>query len=78
MTYVHRRLWPILVRAAEQFDAHRLPAIREGHTATGKHKIEVAVFPVWVPSEIIREAANLIARQAGAMLRIDSIRFDRR
>jgi hypothetical protein len=68
----------LLVRAAEQFDAHRLPTIREGHTATGQYKIEVAVFPVWVPSEIIREAAKLTVRQAGAMLRVDDPRPDRK
>ena len=78
VTYVDRPLWPAIVRAAEQFDAHRLAAIRKVHTATGKHKLEVAVFPGWVPSEIIREAAKLTARQAGAMLRIDDPRPDRK
>lgn len=32
VTYVHRRLWPALVRLAEGFDADRLAAIREVHT----------------------------------------------
>ena len=68
VTYVHRRLWPALVRLAEQFDARRLAAIRELHTATGKHKIEVTVFPEWVPSETIRAADNLTARRAAALL----------
>ena len=35
VTYVHRRLWPALVRLAGQFDASRLAALREVHTATG-------------------------------------------
>jgi hypothetical protein len=69
VTYVHRRLWPALVRLAEQFDAQRLAAIREVHTATGKHKIEVSVFPGWVPPKIIRAAASLTAKQAAEMLR---------
>ncbi len=73
VTYVHRRLWPALVRLAEQFDARRLAAIREVHTATGKHKIEVTVFPEWVPSEIIRAADNLTAKQATEMLRLAGI-----
>ena len=68
VTYVHRRLWPALVRVAEQFDAHRLAAIREVHTATGKHKIEVRAFPGWVPSEITRAAAKLTAEQAAGLL----------
>jgi hypothetical protein len=78
VTYVHRRLWPALVRVAEQFDAHRLAAIREVHTATGKHGIEVTVFPLWVPSAVIRAAANLTTRQAGEMLRIDDLRSARK
>jgi hypothetical protein len=68
VTYVHRRLWPALVRLAGQFDARRLAAIREVHTTTGKHKIEVTVFPDWVPSEVSRAAANLTDKQAAALL----------
>src|ERR1022692_3013291 len=51
VTYVHRRLWPALVRLAEQFDAHPLAALRGVPPARGKHKIKVTVFPGWVPSE---------------------------
>jgi hypothetical protein len=69
MTYVHWRLWPALVPLAGQFDARRLAAIREVHTATRKHKIRVVVFPEWVPSEIIRAAARLTTRQAAEILR---------
>ena len=78
VTYVHRRLWPALVRLAEQFDARRLAAIREVHTATGKHKVEVTAFPEWVPSEINRAAASLTAKQAAEMLRSAGISTVRR
>jgi hypothetical protein len=78
VTYVHRRLWPALVRLAGQFDAKRLAAIREVHTATGKHKVEVAVFPEWVPSEINRAAASLTTEQAAEMLRSAGITTVRR
>lgn len=74
VTYVHRRLWPALVRLAEQFDAHHLAALREVHTPRGKHKIEITVFPEWVPPEIIRAATNLTAKQAAEMLGIDEVR----
>jgi hypothetical protein len=74
VTYVHRRLWPALVRLAGQFDARHLAALREVHTATGKHKIEITVFPEWVPPEIIRAATNLTAKQAAEMLGIDEVR----
>ena len=78
VTYVHRRLWPALVRLAGQFDVRRLAAIREVHTATGKHKVDVVAFPGWVSSEVIRAAAHLTAEQAAEMLRIDEIRPTRK
>jgi hypothetical protein len=68
VTYVHRRLWPAVVRLARQFDAGRLAAIREVHTATGKHKVEVVAFPKWVPSGIRRAAALLTVEQAVELL----------
>jgi hypothetical protein len=78
VTYVHRRLWPALVRLSKQFDPDRLAAIRETHTATGKHKVDVVAFPEWVPSEVSRAAANLTAKQAAEMLRIDEVRPTRK
>jgi hypothetical protein len=72
ITYVHRRLWPALVRLAERFPADGLAAIREIHTASGKHKLEVAPFPAWVTPEVSQAAANLSAAQAVDLLRIAS------
>jgi hypothetical protein len=69
VTYVHRRLWPALVRLAEHLDAGRLDAIREVHTVGGKHKVDVTAYPKWVPSAIGRAAARLTFEQATAMLR---------
>jgi hypothetical protein len=74
VTYVHRRLWPALLRLAGQFDARRLAALREIHTATGKHRVDVVAFPKWVPSETRRAAANLTAEQAAEILGIDAAR----
>lgn len=37
ITYVHRRLWPALLRLAPALGARRLAAIREVHTDTGAH-----------------------------------------
>jgi hypothetical protein len=78
VTYVHRRLWPALVRLAAQFDARRLGAIREVHTTTGKHKVEMTVFPEWVPSGVSRAAAKLTAEQAAALLQSAGISTVRR
>jgi hypothetical protein len=68
VTYVHRRLWPALVRLAGQFDASRLAALREVHTSAGKHKVDAVAFPKWVPSGIRRAAARLTAEQAAEVL----------
>src|SRR5438874_6623400 len=51
IAYVHRSLWPALVRLADRFEANRLDAIQEIHTASGKHKVEVTPFPAWVTPE---------------------------
>jgi hypothetical protein len=70
VTYVHRRLWPALVRLAGQFDLDRLAAIREIHTASGKHKVEATAYPRWVPSDVKAAAAKLSIDQAAAALPI--------
>ena len=67
VTYVHRRLWPALVRLQKQFAPGRLSAIQEVHTAQGKHKTNAIAFPGWVPEEVIIEAANLTIAQAAEM-----------
>ena len=39
ITYVHRRLWPALVKLSGELDTSRLGAIREEHLPGGKHQI---------------------------------------
>ncbi|MEP6686310.1 MAG: hypothetical protein ABJB22_05985 [Verrucomicrobiota bacterium] len=68
ITYVHRRLWPALVRLADQVDRDRLAAIREIHTASGKHKVEVTPFPKWVPREVMSAAKKLTTEEARKQL----------
>jgi hypothetical protein len=69
VTYVHRRLWQALVRLQDQFDRARLGAIREVHTAQGKHETTTVPFPEWVPKEVTIAAASLTEREAAEMLR---------
>lgn len=57
ITFVHRRLWPALVRLADRLEPGTLIAIREKHTASGAHKLVTTPFPRWVPVTI-REAAR--------------------
>jgi hypothetical protein len=68
VTYIHQSLWPAVVRLATRFSAPRLAAIREIHTPTGKHKLEITPFPRWVPAETIQAAHGLADAEAAAQL----------
>jgi hypothetical protein len=68
VTYVHRRLWPALVRLSGNFKADRLAPIREIHTADGKHRIEKLAFSKWVPADVRRKSAGLSVENATALL----------
>jgi len=68
ITYIHRRLWPPLVRLAPWFSRQRLAAVKEVHTPAGKHKLVVTPFPKWVPQEILRAAEKLDENEAASRL----------
>jgi len=59
ITYVHRRLWPALVRLAERFPRARLARINEVHTASGRHVAKQVGFPGWVPPQVAAQASSL-------------------
>ena len=67
-TYVHRRLWPALVRLQDQFRARHLAAIREIHTDEGKHELHVTALLKWVPAKTKAAAKELTIRQAAELL----------
>ena len=68
ITYVHRRLWPAVVRLAGRFSKQRLAAVKETHTVAGKHKLLVTPFPKWVPNEVLRAAQKLTEKEAASQL----------
>jgi len=68
ITFVHRRLWPALVRAAKQFPSDRLAQVREVHTPSGHHVTEEVPFPKWVPSRVRASARGLAEEAAVAEL----------
>ena len=68
VTYVHRRLWPALVKLHHRFERKHLSAIREIHTQQGKHQIIAMPFPKWVPRKVALEAASLSPARAAEML----------
>lgn len=64
ITYVHRRLWPALVRVAPQLPRRQLAMIHEVHTVTGRHVVQESAFPEWVPAQVQLQAQKLTEAQA--------------
>ncbi len=68
VTYVHRRLWPALVKLSGQFSTEDLESIQEEHLPSGRHGITTTAFPQWVPAEVIDESEQLTEREAESLL----------
>lgn len=64
ITFVHRRLWPALVRLAERFPAVQIAQVHEEHTASGRHATREVPFPKWVPSGVMEQARRLSEQEA--------------
>lgn len=64
VTFIHRRLWPALIRLAARLPADGLDQISEEHTASGHHERRVTPFPGWVPADVAQEAARLSEAKA--------------
>ena len=63
ITFVHRRLWPALVRAAGRLRIVHLSRVSEVHTSSGRHVTQEVPFPDWVPSNV-RAAARTLSEEA--------------
>jgi hypothetical protein len=68
ITYVHRRLWPALVKLASRFPKARLAKVWDEHTPSGAHRSRREAFPVWVPGDVMRQAEKLPLAEAEAIL----------
>jgi hypothetical protein len=68
VTYVHRRLWPALVRLASRFRKAGLARAWNEHTPTGAHRSRRVPFPRWVPDQVKDEAARLSIAEAERLL----------
>jgi len=69
VTFIHRRLWPALVRLADRFEPAQLAQVHQEHTAKGHHEAHEVPYPQWVPVEVLDEAKRLSEAQALAMLK---------
>ena len=68
ITYVHRRVWPALVRLSSDFKKKDLSAIREEHSPTGKHLLISTPFPRWVPPDVVTRGEELSEAEARSLL----------
>ena len=70
VTFVHRRMWPALVRLAREgrLPADRVASVQQEHMPTGEHRNLVTPFPDWVPDEVAAAADSLSTDQARAQL----------
>ena len=68
VTYIHRRLWPALVKLASRFQKAQLARVWNEHTQTGAHRSRRMPFPKWVPSEVLRHAERLSMAEAEQIL----------
>jgi hypothetical protein len=64
VTYVHRRLWPALVKLSARFPKERLAKIWNEHTVGGAHRSRSIEFPDWVPGDVTRAAKVLSQAEA--------------
>ena len=69
VTFVHRRLWPALVRIADRLTPSQLAALHEEHTPSGaRNRVIEQPFPDWVPPQLIAAARRLSVAEAEAQL----------
>jgi len=68
ITYVHRRLWPALIKLASRFRKEQLAKVWDEHTGSGAHQSRREHFPSWVPSEVMKEAEALSVPEAEKIL----------
>ena len=68
ITFVHRRLWPALVRLADRIPHAHLAKLVEEHTPTGRHIVRTIPYPDWAPSEVPRLALKLSESEAVTQL----------
>jgi hypothetical protein len=68
ITYVHRRLWPALVKRAARFPKAGLARVWNEHTSSGAHRTRRQAFPLWVPPEVLAAAAAMTEAEADRVL----------
>jgi hypothetical protein len=68
VTYIHRKLWPALVKLSSRFRKDQLARVWNEHAPTGAHRSRHMPYPEWVPSEVMRYADQLSISEAEQVL----------
>jgi len=68
VTLLHCRIWPAIVRVADELGVERLAAVHQEHSASGAHRSFNVDFPLWVPANVLQRASKLSRDQAFALL----------
>jgi len=76
ITFVHRHVWPALVRLSDRIEPGRMAQVHQEHTAKGHHAAHELPYPAWVPAEIFDEAERLSESQALAILKSRGLDWD--
>ena len=64
ITLVHRRLWPALVRVADDFEPDQLARVCDEHTPSGRHMTREVPFPAWVPPDVREHSVRLTEEES--------------
>jgi len=64
VTYIHRRLWPAIIRLAHTLDKSKLAAVLEEHSPTGAHRVVSVQFPNWALPDARQAAQRLSEEEA--------------
>jgi hypothetical protein len=68
VTYVHRRLWPALVRLSKRFARGALAQAWSEHTPSGAHRARRVPYPRWVPEDVLEQSQRLTEAEAERLL----------
>lgn len=76
VTFVHRHVWPALVRLSDRIEPGKIARVRQVHTAKGHHAAHEQSYPTWVPKEVFDEAVRISESEALAILKSNGLDLD--
>ena len=74
ITFVHRRLWPALVRVADRLPSVRLSQLREVHTRSGRHVTTEVTVPRLGSVERPGRSSKSLGGRGARSVRLDRIK----